>query len=208
MLRNHCSTRVTTIAGAAATAVLLAACGHAAQSATVPTLSHAGTTTAASGSSRAQALHAAAQCIRDHGIPNFSDPTVSPDGQVYTDQRPVQDYEQNNGTPRDQPPAPVAACQSLITAADWDPSQEPPAPPALVAAGVRAAQCLRANGLPNYRDPTAETPYVPGHGFSISGDEMPAGGKADPVAQRALQACRPILDAEIDASSLANLPKR
>jgi hypothetical protein len=195
------------LAAASAAVLALAACGGAAQSASVPTIGHASTSVGTS-SSRAQALHAAAQCIRDHGITNFADPTVSPDGQVYTDQRSVQDFLKNTGASRDQPPAAVAACQDLIAAADWTPDQEPPAPPALVAAGVRAAQCLRANGLPNYRDPTAATTYTPGHGFGITDDEMPAGGKADPTAQHALQACRSVLDAEIDASTLANLAKR
>jgi hypothetical protein len=35
--------------------------------------------------------------------------------------------------------------------------------------------------------------------------EMPAGGKASPVYQRAAQACRSLLDDEIRASTLSSL---
>src|SRR5450759_4527341 len=48
--------------------------------------------------------------------------------------------------------------------AGLNPGNEPPAPPQLVQAGVRAAECQRAHGLPDVHDPTANTPYTPGHG--------------------------------------------
>ena len=73
---------------------------------------------------------------------------------------------------------------------------------------MKAAQCLRANGLPNYRDPSSSTPFTPGHGFGITADEMPnngAGGKQDPTFQTASAACRSLLDAEIAASTLTSL---
>ena len=73
---------------------------------------------------------------------------------------------------------------------------------------MRAAQCLRAHGLPNYRDPTSETPFTPGHGFGISGDELPnngALGKQDPTVKNAFTACRSLLDAEIAASTMSSL---
>jgi hypothetical protein len=64
---------------------------------------------------------------------------------------------------------------------------------------------MRAHGLPNDADPSARTPYTPGHGFGMTGAEMPAGGKASPVYQRAAQACRSLLDDEIRASTLSSL---
>jgi len=64
---------------------------------------------------------------------------------------------------------------------------------------------MRAHGLPNVQDPTAQTNYTPGHGFGLSGNEVPAGGKANPVYQAAAHACRSLLDAEIRASTLASL---
>jgi hypothetical protein len=149
---------------------------------------------AAGGASRAVALHAAADCVRQHGIPNFIDPTVSPDGHVYTDTRSLENADR--GTQQ----AAQAACHDLIAAADWNPDEQPPAPPTLVEAGVKAAQCMRANGLPNYRDPTPDTPYTPGHGFGLRDDEIPAGGKQSAGFKQAQQACGPLIAAEIEAS--------
>ena len=83
--------------------------------------------------------------------------------------------------------------------------REPPAPPQLVQAGVRAAECLRAHGLPNVADPTARSTYTPGHGFGMTASEMPPGGKQSPVWQNARQACAAQLNAEIQASTLASL---
>jgi hypothetical protein len=106
-------------------------------------------------------------------------------------------------------PAPLSAiqqaCGALAARAGLNPADEPPAPPQLVEAGVRAARCMRAHGLPDDQDPSARTPYTPGHGFGMTAAEMPAGGKASPVYQRAAQACRSLLDAEIRASTMASL---
>jgi hypothetical protein len=151
------------------------------------------------GAARAAALHAAAQCIRQHGIPSYADPVLTSDGRVYSDRRSIQDAS----------PAPLSAiqqaCGALAARAGLNPEDEPPAPPQLIEVGVRAAQCMRAHGLPNDADPSARTPYTPGHGFGMTGAEMPAGGKASPVYQRAAQACRSLLDDEIRASTLSSL---
>jgi hypothetical protein len=148
---------------------------------------------------RAAALHQAAQCIRQHGIPSYADPVLTSDGRVYSDRRSIQDAS----------PAPLSAiqqaCGALAARAGLNPADEPPAPPQLVEAGVRAARCMRAHGLPDDQDPSARTPYTPGHGFGMTAAEMPAGGKASPVYQRAAQACRSLLDAEIRASTMASL---
>ena len=42
-----------------------------------------------SGSAREAALHAAAQCIRQHGIPSYADPVLTARGQVYSDSRSI-----------------------------------------------------------------------------------------------------------------------
>jgi hypothetical protein len=100
------------------------------------------------------------------------------------------------------------ACGHLFVVAGLQPDDESPAPSQLVQAGVRSAQCLRANGLPDMRDPTSQTAFTPGHGFGISADELPnhgALGKQDPAVQRAFTACRSLLDAEIRASALSSL---
>ncbi len=154
-----------------------------------------------SGSSgRIAALHTAAECLRQHGITNFHDPVLGANGQVFTDARPLQSL------PRAADRAAQTACQRQLAAANWNLKQEPPAPAALVTAGVRAAQCLRQHGMPNYRDPTAASQYTPGHGFGITADEMPPGAnKTNPIVQQAFSACRSLLDVENQASNLSNL---
>jgi hypothetical protein len=193
---------------AASAVVLMAGCsGSGGAPPAVPSLSqgaaatqgNGGQGTGGSGAARASALHAAAQCIRQHGIPGYADPVLTPDGQVYNDSRPIQNASQSVFA------AVLQACQTLLTQADLNPGNEPPAPPQLVQAGVRAAECLRAHGLPNIQDPTARSPYTPGHGFAMNGSEMPAGGKASPVWQHARQACDAQVTAEIQASTLASL---
>ena len=151
------------------------------------------------GAARAAALHQAAQCIRQHGIPSYADPVLTAGGRVYSDSRSIQDASQAALSAVQQ------ACGALAASAGLSPADEPPAPPQLVQAGVRAAQCMRAHGLVNDADPSARTPYTPGHGFGMTASEVPAGGKASPVFQRAAQACRALLDAEITASTLTSL---
>jgi hypothetical protein len=150
------------------------------------------------GSARAAALRAAAQCIRQHGIPSYADPVLTAGGQVYSDSRSIQDAPQSVLNTVQQ------ACGALTARAGLDPSYEPPAPPQLVEAGVRSAECLRAHGLPTAQDPTAQTPYTPGHGFGLTVSDLPA-GKLDPAYQAAAAACRALLDSEIRASTLASL---
>jgi hypothetical protein len=182
-----------------AAAVALAACGASGAAApAVPSLG-AVTGTTTGGQGKAALVHAAAECIRHHGITRYQEPVVTPDGQVYSDTRSIQDAPQSAQDAADH------ACHSLATRAGFDPTNEPPAPPALVAAGVKAAECMRANGLPNVPDPTAQSPYTPGHGFGVQGNAIPSGGKLSPAFQQAAGACRSLLDAEIRASTLSSL---
>ncbi len=176
---------------------LSAGCGGGAAPATVPSLS--GGSGAAGGSNRAAELHAAAQCVRQHGVPSYTDPVLTPSGAVYSDLRSIQDAS------RAALSEVQAACGSLMARAGLDPGREPPAPPQLVQAGVRSAECARAHGLPNMTDPTARTPYTPGHGFSLTGSEIPAGGKLSHGFQEALRACARQFAAEIRASTLSSL---
>jgi hypothetical protein len=148
---------------------------------------------------RAAELHAVAQCIRRHGIPSYADPVLTASGQVYSDSRSIQD------APESVLNAAQQACGTLAARAGLNPMSEPPAPPQLVEAGVRSAECMRAHGLPNVQDPTAQSPYTPGHGFGLTANEVPAGGKASPAYQAAAHACRSLLDTEIRASALASL---
>ena len=83
------------VIAALAGALLLAGCGGpAASSPGVPTLSGQGAQSLGSSSTRAAALHVAAQCIRQHGIPSYADPVLTASGQVYSDSRSMQDASQ------------------------------------------------------------------------------------------------------------------
>jgi hypothetical protein len=191
------------------------ASGNANDSPTVPALANSTGPGAGAGSSagasqapgsghessptRAAALHDAAQCIRSHGIPGYADPVLTPSGATYSDQRSFQNAGQSTVD------AVHHACGTLMAQASLNPESEPPAPPQLVQAGVRNSQCYRAHGLPNVKDPTAQTPYVPGHGFSLTADQIPSGGKQSPAFQQAIQACIQQDRAEITASTLASL---
>jgi hypothetical protein len=145
-------------------------------------------------------LHAAAECIRQHGVPGYQDPLLTPDGRVYTDARSLQDTadETMMNTIEQQ-------CGELIRAAKFSPEDQAPAPPKLIQAGVKSAECLRSHGLPNVQDPTASTHFTPGHGFGLNGSWLPSGGKEDPTVKGALTACRSILDEEARLSSLGSL---
>jgi hypothetical protein len=215
------SVRLTVAPGVAVVAAVLGlvGCGSSHGSSAVPSLSASGAAAGSShagySTSRVAALHAAAQCIRTHGIPSYQDPVLTADGQVYTDSRSILDFESaagvtsgGKGNGNSALDAIRTACGTLMATAGFQPDDQAPAPPKLVQAGVKLAQCLRANGLPNYRDPTSSSPFTPGHGFGISADELPnngAGGKADPTFQRALTACQALNNAEITASDLTNL---
>lgn len=177
-------------------AAVLAGCGGSHGGAQVPSL---GGHSSASGAGRAAALHAVAQCIREHGVASFPDPVLTASGRVYFDMRSLQDASRAAADEVQH------ACGGLAARAGFNPGTEPPAPPQLVAAGVAAARCMRANGMSALRDPTSATMYVPGHGFSLSPDEVPAGGKANPAWRRAVEACRHEVDAEIRASTLSSL---
>ena len=152
-----------------------------------------------SSAERRAKLHAAAHCIREHGAPRYQDPLLTADGYVYTDEVALREVEEAQMT------AIEAACGDLIRAARFSMRDQGPPPPKVIQAGVRSAQCLRENGLPNVKDPTVDSRFVPGKGFGLDPDALPAGGKQDPTVRRALQACRSILDEGARLSSLGNL---
>ncbi len=199
----------------AAVVTTLSACSAAPPSPSVPRLPQASGSTAAvdpdsdpdenpngatgdaSGARRA-ALHDAAECIRQHGAPRYQDPVLTADGQVYTDARTLHDSVDEAALEDIE-----TACGELIRAARFSPDDQAPAPPKLVQAGVQVAECMRANGLPGIKDPTANTPFTPGHGFGHSPEEMP-GGKDD-TFMRAGNACKSQIDELNRLSSLGNL---
>jgi len=222
-----------------AAAAGLTACSGSSNGPEVPSLgSTASQPTSSAG--RAAALHAAAQCIREHGVPAYQDPVLNADGQVFTDTRSLQRYAAGGPAPSGgkdakggkstgkggaNPPAgsndhtndadQVAArmtgirqaCGRLMAVAGLRPEDNPPPPPNLIAAGVKLAQCLRANGLPNVQDPTATRTFVPGHGFPMNASELPPDAKANPAFRRAFTVCKAQEDEVIRLSTLGNLAR-
>ncbi|WP_147315707.1 hypothetical protein [Asanoa ferruginea] len=198
----------------AAIVTMLSACSAAPSTPTVPSLPQAsggpsadasrGTdanpngTTGDATAARRTALHNAAECIRQHGAPRYQDPVLTANGQVYTDARTLQDSIEESALDDLE-----AACGELIRAARFAPDDQAPAPPKVVQAGVKVAECMRANGLPNVKDPTADSPFTPGHGFGHSPDELP-GGKDD-AFMRAGDACKDLINELNRLSSLGNL---
>ena len=192
-----------------AAALGISACSSAHPTATIPSLSGSGDTHAHGGYSptRVSQLHAAAQCIRSHGVPSYQDrswrrtPGVHRCAQL---PRPQQGRSPRAIRDRRNPPGVRQPDRNRGLPAVRRGAGATPARPG----GVRAAGCLRANGLPNYRDPTSASAFTPGHGFGITADELPnngALGKQDPAVQRAFTACRSLLDEEIRQSDLTHL---
>jgi len=182
-----------------------AACGASHSSARVPSLQSG--RAPAGGRHNAAALHAAAQCIRDHGISNYQDPVVGPGEIVYTDQRNLE--RAGGSTVRDA----MTLCRVLIGQANFDPAGRPHPPAQMVRDGVREAQCLRAHGLPNWPDPQPTETFDPGHGFQVTdaafAGAVPPGAnpKLSSAFQTAITACRDESEAVSRDSQLSNLAR-
>jgi hypothetical protein len=205
---------VAVLATALSLAALMSACTDGPATSGVPTLT--GSANAGSGGNagggpnpnaangdgsaeRRARLRAAAQCVREHGAPNYQDPVLTADGRVYTDEVALRELDEQEAE------AVETACAEQIRAANFDIADQAPPPPAVIQAGVRSAECLRAHGLPNVKDPTANSRFTPGKGFGLNPDDLPAGGKEDPTVRRALGECRSVLNEEARLSSLGNL---
>ncbi|WP_426504419.1 hypothetical protein ACPPVO_43605 [Dactylosporangium sp. McL0621] len=83
----------------------------------------------ATSDARKNALHAAAECIRQHGVPTYKDPVLTADGHVYTDSHSLDEADENTVQAVEQ------ACNDLILNAQLVPDGQAPAPPKLVQAG-------------------------------------------------------------------------
>jgi hypothetical protein len=131
-----------------------------------PAIRHAGAT---------QLIHVAAQCVRDHGIPNFPDPVLGTRGDLQVDDQLL------HSLPASVTQAAEQACIRQIEAAQQAAdAQRPPATPQELAQATRFAQCMRRHGWPNFPDPDAQG------GFSSSTPGALPASKSDP----SFQACR------------------
>jgi hypothetical protein len=126
---------------------LISACGSSA-----PAQTGAGT---GGGANSTGAAHAKAvkfaECIRSNGVTVFPDPDTS--GQ-FAYGIPSYSSPLNPSSPAWQKA--IAACKSLEPAAFMPTSFTP----TQLAARLKFAQCVRANGVPRFSDPTAHGPLV------------------------------------------------
>jgi len=132
--------------------------------------------------SHAEALHLAGQCIRQHGVPGFPDPTVNGTGQV------VIGRAQLLAVPKLVVTQAMTACRQALARADIQAGQYQgrggrPTPQQMHAI-LAFARCLRAHGVTGLADPNP-----------VTGDiRLPPGTpKRSPVVVNAQRACGSLL---------------
>lgn len=162
----------------AAAAIGLAACSGGSSTPQVASLGKNSSSTNSSGSNTtspsgtpAQLLAEWTSCMRSHGDPNQANPTIDTNRNIHI----VNSLDIKGGL---QHTSEAQACNSYLTAASTAlGGNQPPGPPnpKLVA----YAKCMRANGVPNFPDPT-------GNGIVIKGNGIDA---SSPVFQNANKLC-------------------
>jgi hypothetical protein len=110
---------------------------------------HTSASTASSSHVSAQAV-AYAHCMRNHGVPDFPDPTLNPGGSVSFQIDGGAGSDLNHNNPRFK--AAEQACLSLMPGGD----QAPAPGTQKIAAEVKWAVCMRSHGLPGFPDPNAQ----------------------------------------------------
>ena len=171
------STRTTSVLAVSALALsaLLAACssGKAA-----PPVAHL-TTSSVTSAPPNDALHAAGQCLREHGLPNVPDPVVATDGPAKG--QGILDKSALKADADGLVDQAITACKAAIAAADIATSQNSTnISQQELQARLALARCIRAHGVPNFPDPNPTT-----------GDVSPPPGlsKNSPSILAAIQAC-------------------
>jgi hypothetical protein len=189
---------LTPAAGLLLAAALLAGCGGSNNNG-----SGGSTTPSSSGSTRVSSSAGLrmAQCMRSHGVPSFPDQPSSGDS-------PIGIQGGSNGTATING---VTVPQATLQAAFQKCRNELPHGPPLTAAQIaqirrgalRMAQCMRANGVPNFPDPQVSA-APDGHGIGIrigiaGGGSNQGGSDAQkqnlsqsPAFKAAQQKCMPI----------------
>jgi hypothetical protein len=125
-----------------------------------------------------QLIHTAAQCLRDHGIPNFPDPVVDTHGNLQYDDQLIRSL------PAAVAEAAQTACQSQVNVAQSAVSAaQPAATPQEIQQATQFAQCMRRHGWPNFPDPDSHA------SFELSNPNDGPKTKTDP----SFQACRATL---------------
>lgn len=124
------------------------------------------------------------QCMRDHGVPDFPDPTTSSDGGtslVINGSGSGSDLDPNSTTFKDA----TAACQKYMPSGGANRGKPDPQ---MQQKALRYSKCMRDHGLTDFPDPK----------FDNGGANLQINGSPDldpnsPKFQAAQQACAPIM---------------
>jgi hypothetical protein len=146
----------------------------------------AGGSTAAKASKRnpAALLDQWATCMRSHGDPNQADPTIDVHGVINIYMSGVS--PQVSSQVRGGMGAQTGSCSQYLTAAQRLLRAANPVPPAPDKAELLTyAACMRANGVPNYPDPTGEKANFNGTGIDAN---SPAFQRANDVCAKRIHA--------------------
>jgi hypothetical protein len=146
-------TRLALIVGALAIGAAACSGGHPTpQVATATGAPHTTATVAPAGVT--QLVHTAAQCLRDHGIPNFPDPVLDSHGHLQADDQLL------NSLPAAVAQSVKNACKTLIDAAQASvDAAQPAATPQELQQATNFARCMRQHGWPHFPDPNAHGGY-------------------------------------------------
>jgi hypothetical protein len=137
----------------------------------------AATPTASSGStgSSSNPFLAYSKCMRSNGVTNYPDPVVDSNGGYQMGD--LSGVDQNSSTYQSA----QAACQSTLYQSNSDSAATRTFDATKVAPW---AKCIRANGLPNFPDPT-----VQGDSIIVSAQAAGISGRDDPKFAKAASAC-------------------
>lgn len=178
------------IAALLGTATVLAACGGSSPTKTTASSAH---------SSQYDAALRVAQCMRTHGVPDFPDPMSNGGSRINQNSGPggssisVDGVQLNVSAPAFQ--RAMLSCQKY---APKGPAISGAQLAAIQKGAIKMAQCMRANGVPNFPDPQVST-GPGGHGVAIRIGVKPSGGAginpSSPAFRRAQAKCQPIMAA-------------
>jgi hypothetical protein len=189
-LRRIRSPRTGVLAIVAGAALLTAACGSGSsppQVVSLGTTSSNGSGNSTTGSSATalpkgtpiQLLNKWTACMRSHGDPNQATPTVDATNGIHVTV-PLQYFGTIYGPSSNNPSGAGVTCQGYLTAASNALNGGQPPPQQSLAAVDKYAECMRANGVPNYPEPG------PGPG----GGGAPVSNPDSPVVQKAIKVCK------------------
>ena len=125
-----------------------------------------------------QLLNEWTACMRGHGDPNQATPTVDATNGIHVIV-PLQYSGTIYGPSSNNPSGAGVTCQAYLTAASNTLNGGPPPPQQSLATVDKYAECMRANGVPNYPEPG---PGPGGGGESVANPDSP-------IVQKAIKVC-------------------